>query len=144
MAIRVLTIDRNGSQCVMVGQCFNLRLWSLDSYSLAFIFFFFFVCSSAFSCAVNLIFCFVVVFFFGILVFLFRMRASLTMIKSCIGEDSAVESDATISLFTVNGGEGVAAAAAVLLLLLTTVAAATAVGVEAALLALALTLASDA
>lgn len=73
------------------------------------------------------------------------MRASLTMIKSCIGEDSAVESDATISLFTVNGGEGVAAtAAAVLLLLLTTVAAATAVGVEAALLALALTLASDA
>lgn len=71
------------------------------------------------------------------------MRASLTMIKSCIGEDSAVESDATISLFTVNGGEGVAAAA-VLLLLLTTVAAATAVGVEAALLALALTLASDA
>lgn len=72
------------------------------------------------------------------------MRASLTMIKSCIGEDSAVESDATISLFTVNGGEGVAAAAAVLLLLLTTVAAATVVGVEAALLALALTLASDA
>lgn len=72
------------------------------------------------------------------------MRASLTMIKSCIGEDSAVESDATISLFTVNGGEGVAAAAAVLLLLLTTVTAATAVGVEAALLALALTLASDA
>lgn len=70
------------------------------------------------------------------------MRASLTMIKSCIGEDSAVESDATISLFTVNGGEGVAAAA--VLLLLTTVAAATAVGVEAALLALALTLASDA
>lgn len=140
MAIRVLTIDLNGSQCVMVGQCFNLRLWSLYSYSLAFIFF---LCSSAFSCAVNLIFCFVVVFFwyFG---FLFRMRASLTMIKSCIGEDSAVESDATISLFTVNGGEGVAAAAAVLLLLLTTVAAATAVGVEAALLALALTLASDA
>lgn len=70
MAIRVLTIDLNGSQCVMVGQCFNLRLWSLDSYSLAFIFFF--VCSSAFSCAVNLIFCFVVVFFFfGILVFWF-------------------------------------------------------------------------
>lgn len=61
MAIRVLTIDLNGSQCVMVGQCFNLRLWSLDSYSLAFIFF---LCSSAFSCAVNLIFCFVVVFFF--------------------------------------------------------------------------------
>lgn len=143
MAIRVLTIDLNGSQCVMVGQCFNLRLWSLDSYSLAFIFFFF-VCSSAFSCAVNLIFCFVVVFFFWYFGFLFRMRASLTMIKSCIGEDSAVESDATISLFTVNGGEGVAAAAAVLLLLLTTVAAATAVGVEAALLALALTLASDA
>lgn len=107
---------------------------------------FFFVCSSAFSCAVNLIFCFVVVFFlvFWYFGFLFRMRASLTMIKSCIGEDSAVESDATISLFTVNGGEGVAAAAAVLLLLLTTVAATTAVGVEPALLALALTLASDA
>lgn len=68
------------------------------------------------------------------------MRASLTMIKSCIGEDSAVESDATISLFTVNGGEGVAAA-----VLLLAVAATTAAGVgAAALLALALTLASDA
>lgn len=67
------------------------------------------------------------------------------MIKSCIGEDSAVESDATISLFTVNGGEGVAAAAVLLLALLlaaaaTTAAAAAGVG-EAAL---ALTLASDA
>lgn len=68
MAIRVLTIDRNGSQCVMVGQCFNLRLWFLDSYSLAFIFF---LCSSAFSCAVNLIFCFVVVFFFFLVFWFF-------------------------------------------------------------------------